>query len=232
MLRKFSLFESVKEQLNKTVAFPPFRSPLESEKNDDASSSIFSVLSQSVGWFNPFGISHENAKKLFYMTCFLNNFGSINAVACFASNTIYQGYALFCGTEDGETPNYVSPMEETLRQLVINNCDVHMQDKCPHLLNDKLINSFGLGYFGGYRCSLYSNVQPGDSCVVNVLKNNTPSGYGTNADIGATFGIVIAGGIGVVGLSLMGCCSLLFALDKCKSGPFADEELTTLRHGK
>jgi hypothetical protein len=206
MLRNNSIFKSVTEQINKTALIPIFRT----SKEETSPPSWFSTLTQSTGWFNPYSISRENASRIFYAIYFLNNCMLGNANACFASYNPDVDYLLSCADRDTET-KYSPVEEELLGQLTIKNCDLYIQNQCPHLSNDKLVGSFGPGYFGGFWCTIYSSDQP-SSCVMDVLQNYTPSGYGTSVDIGATVGIALASVVSF-GVFCYGGC---YGIDKCE----------------
>jgi hypothetical protein len=54
--------------------------------------------------------------------------------------------------------------------------------------------NFGPGFFAGDRCSVryHDDGVPADPCVIDVLNQNTPTGFGTGADYAIAIGIPLA----------------------------------------
>ena len=54
-----------------------------------------------------------------------------NTTACFGGRNPNEDYALYCGSQDNESPG-TTYTEDMLRQLAIKDCGVIEQEQCPH----------------------------------------------------------------------------------------------------
>ena len=172
--------------------------------------SYLATLVNTIGWFNPFNISAESARKLFYITYLLNKACLANGVACMLDEGDGKAYALICGYQNNQSMG-MSDQENLCFQALQVECEMFQLDDCAALYQspNKLTTNFGPGYFGGHRCELYYFYDPIDTCVVDVLTKILPKKFGTTLDIIATSCLAI-GGAATIG----GCTAGLYSLCK------------------
>jgi len=201
MLNRLSLFTK-----NSTIETP----------KTNVESSYLATLTNSIGWFNPFNISRENACRIFYITYLLNKTCLTNGVACMLDMSTGQAYAFMCGNQNNQSLG-MSPEENRCWQAIQDNgCNVDPLGGCAVLYQspNKLTTNFGPGYFGGHRCELYSFYQPIDDCVVDVLTKMLPKTFGTQIDK------IVTSCLSLGGVATLGGCGLgLYSLFKRYTQP-------------
>ncbi len=169
----------------------------QADVEQDSPESLPTTLSRAAGWLNPFNLIRSGASKVMATSAvLLNMIGSADGSSCFrANNTLYQ---LACPLQ----------MEDSLIAKLHDACNIEVLSSCGdrhthNIFLEKL--SFGETPFGASLCEIRAHYQTDlerlNACVVDILKKNAVSGYGTLIDVMATTGIIIGGIAVVAGLS-------------------------------